>query len=182
MNETPIERADRIIREYNLPRNYKPMNTEPVPAWMLESWGPGWKQLNKMNTETKHTPLVLSVDAITGEPLFYNNGHELKVVPVDRSQSTYINIGGANKENLAILIASAPDMAKELESLRLAVGRLSAAVGVRDKDLAQLRADKVELVAALKLSKGLLAQENCAHVKESEYNSIANLIAKHTKV
>lgn len=58
-------------------------------------------------TLQNHLPVKLSRDDKTGEPHTYNNGHELKIAPENRSSANYISVGGPHKEQFAALIVRA---------------------------------------------------------------------------
>lgn len=64
-----------------------------------------------------HLPLKLSCDGVTGEPLLYNDGNELKIAPENRNDAHYVNVGGPHKEQFAALIVRAVNRDHAFEAL-----------------------------------------------------------------
>lgn len=64
-----------------------------------------------------HLPLKLSCDGVTGEPLLYNDGNELKIAPENRNDAHYVNVGGPHKEQFAALIVRAVNRDHAFEQL-----------------------------------------------------------------
>lgn len=103
-----------------------------------------------MNTETKHTPERLTTSD-RGNLIYITTEGRSYIARVDLLQADHGD-DEQTRANAARLVAcwnNHDDMAKELETLRPTVGSLRAAVGIRDKEIAQLKADKAELVFAL---------------------------------
>lgn len=61
---------------------------------------------------SKHTP-----GPMIQCPGTYEHGAQVKVVPKDSNDSTYVLIGGKNRDSLARLIAAAPETVKSLKQL-----------------------------------------------------------------
>ncbi len=49
-------------------------------------------------------------------PGTYENGTMLKVIPVNNNDSTYVLVGGADRDAIAHLVAAAPDLKEALKS------------------------------------------------------------------